>query len=83
MSMLSASGLAKTYGGAVALRDASLDLEAGEAHSLIGENGAGKSTLIRILAGVVMADRGRIALDGVPVSIASSRDAFRLSERAS
>jgi|SRR5271166_847954 len=81
MSLLSASGLAKSYGGAVALKDASLDLEAGEAHALIGENGAGKSTLIKILAGVVAADRGRIALGGVPVSIASARDAFRLGLR--
>ena len=77
MSLLSLASLAKSYGGAAALRNASLSLESGEVHALMGENGAGKSTLIRILAGVVPADSGTIALDGQPVSITSARDAHR------
>ena len=81
LSLLSVAGLAKTYGGAVALRDASLEVKEGEVHALMGENGAGKSTLIKILAGVVEADSGSIALNGAPVSIASARDAFRLGMR--
>ena len=79
--LLSAARIAKAYGGAVALRDASLDLKAGEVHALMGENGAGKSTLIRILAGAVLADSGTIALSGAPASIASARDAFGLGLR--
>ncbi|MBV9289431.1 MAG: sugar ABC transporter ATP-binding protein, partial [Hyphomicrobiales bacterium] len=81
MSLLSVAGLAKAYGSATALSDASLMLKAGEVHALMGENGAGKSTLIKILAGVVQADRGAISLAGRPVSIRSARDAHRLGLR--
>ena len=81
MSLLSIAGLSKSYGGVAALRDASFDVEAGEVHGLVGENGAGKSTLIKILAGAVRADAGRIAVDGAPVSILSARDAHRLGLR--
>ena len=81
MSLLSIAGLSKSYGGIAALRDASFDVEAGEVHALVGENGAGKSTLIKILAGAVRADAGRIALNGSPVSISSARDAHRLGLR--
>ena len=49
----------KSYGGAVALRDASLSCAAGETVAPMGENGAGKSTLIKILAGAVAPDGGR------------------------
>ncbi len=81
MNLLSLRGLSKTYGGVAALRNASLDVDAGEVHALMGENGAGKSTLIKILAGAVRADAGEIALDGLPVSISSTRDAYRLGLR--
>jgi ABC-type sugar transport system ATPase subunit len=69
MSLLAVSHLRKSFGGAVALADASLDLRAGETHALMGENGAGKSTLIKILAGAVTPDGGDIRLDGAPVTI--------------
>ena len=64
-------GVSKRYGGVRALQDAGLAIEAGRIHAVLGENGAGKSTLIKIMAGVVAPDEGRMLLDGVPVSFPS------------
>ena len=76
MSLLIVRDLAKSYAGAPALSGAALEVRAGEVHALMGENGAGKSTLIKILAGVVAADGGDIAIDGRPVSLTSPADAL-------
>ncbi|MER5181151.1 sugar ABC transporter ATP-binding protein [Streptomyces sp. NPDC002896] len=59
-AMLTARGLAKSYGGVTALDGAGIVLRAGEVHALVGENGAGKSTLVRILSGVTTADAGTV-----------------------
>jgi ribose transport system ATP-binding protein len=64
-------GICKRYGGVHALQGADLVVEAARLHAVLGENGAGKSTLIKILAGVVAPDEGRILLDGRPVTFAS------------
>jgi rhamnose transport system ATP-binding protein len=73
--LLRAANVAKSFAGVQALRDASLELRAGEVHALIGENGAGKSTLIRILTGAVQPDAGNIALAGERVINLSPRRA--------
>ena len=75
---LIARDIAKSYGGAQALRGVSLALHAGEVHGLVGANGAGKSTLIRILAGLTQPDRGAITLDGTAIAIASPHAASAL-----
>ena len=64
-------GVSKRYGGVRALQDAELVVEAGRIHAVLGENGAGKSTLIKIMAGVVTPDEGRMLLDGEPIAFAS------------
>jgi ribose transport system ATP-binding protein len=64
-------GVSKRYGGVRALQDADLVIDGGRIHAVLGENGAGKSTLIKIMAGVVAPDEGRMLLDGQPVSFAS------------
>jgi ABC-type sugar transport system ATPase subunit len=63
-ALLSASGLTKTYGSAIALAEASIAVRAGEVRSLVGANGAGKSTLIKILTGAIRPTAGTIAIDG-------------------
>jgi ribose transport system ATP-binding protein len=68
-------GVSKRYGGVRALQDAQLAIESARIHAVLGENGAGKSTLIKIMAGVVAPDEGRMLLDGEPVSFASPADA--------
>jgi ribose transport system ATP-binding protein len=75
VSLFSLRGVSKRYGGVRALQDASLDVEAGRIHAVLGENGAGKSTLIKIMAGVVAPDEGTMLLDGRPVSFGSPAEA--------
>jgi ribose transport system ATP-binding protein len=71
MSLFVMEGVSKRYGGVRALQDADLVIESGRIHAVLGENGAGKSTLIKIMAGVVAPDEGRMLLDGRPVSFAA------------
>ena len=57
-----AQGVWKAFGETQALRDVSLEVEAGESHGLVGRNGAGKSTLVAILTGLIRPDRGVVRL---------------------
>ncbi len=52
----------------IALDGVSLTLEDGDFVTVIGGNGAGKSTLLNAVAGVWLADRGVICIDGVDVT---------------
>lgn len=66
--LLRAIDISKSYDGVDALKSATFELRAGEVHALVGENGAGKTTLIKIISGAVVADDGRLELDGAPIS---------------
>lgn len=67
MTLLSVSGIAKSFAGVQALRGVSFDLNPGEVHALVGENGAGKSTLIKVMTGAHRPDSGTIEIEGHPV----------------
>ncbi len=56
-------GVSKRYGGVRALEKADLEISTGQIHAILGENGAGKSTLIKLVAGVIPPDAGRMLLD--------------------
>ena len=75
MRSLRFEGMTKAYGGVAALSGVDLALGPGRIHALMGENGAGKSTLIKLVAGVVAADRGTVRRDGAVVPLAGPRDA--------
>ncbi|MFV2116730.1 ABC transporter ATP-binding protein [Micromonospora sp. LOL_025] len=46
------------------LRDVSFSVRAGETVGVVGRNGTGKSTLLRLIAGVLIPDEGRIRVRG-------------------
>ncbi|GHF45604.1 putative spermidine/putrescine transport system ATP-binding protein [Deinococcus metalli] len=64
MSELHLSNITKSYGSSVALHPLDLTLERGELVTLLGPSGCGKTTLLRIVAGFLAPDTGKIVLGG-------------------
>ena len=58
--------VSKRFGAMAALTQVDLEVRPGEVHARVGENGAGKSTLMKILAGALAADSGKLELAGQP-----------------
>jgi len=73
--LLAVEDVSRRFGATLALNKVRFDLRAGEVHALMGENGAGKSTLMKILAGNIQRDSGRILIDGRDVEIRSPIEA--------
>jgi branched-chain amino acid transport system ATP-binding protein len=67
-ALLQVAGLTRRYGGLVAVRDLSFDVDSGEILGVIGPNGAGKTTAINLVSGVVRPSAGKIRFDGVDVT---------------
>src|SRR6476660_4365945 len=70
-AFLTLSGISKRYAGVRALEGVDFACARGRVHAVLGENGAGKSTLIKIIAGVVQPEEGRMRLEGAEVRFAN------------
>ena len=62
--LLECSGLKKSYGRKLAVRDITLNLEQGKIYGLLGPNGSGKTTWMKMVAGLVKGWEGSILFDG-------------------
>ena len=61
---LRVEGLRKSYRNRPVIRDVSLALDRGEVVALLGPNGSGKTTCFYCIAGLILPDAGRVAIDG-------------------
>ncbi len=68
-NVLHIAGLTKHYGkvAAPALNDLHMQLPPGKIVGLLGPNGSGKTTLLKLIAGLLTAGSGSIAVCGIPV----------------
>jgi len=64
---ISIEHLTLTFGQKPALRDISLHIPAGSRTAIIGPTASGKSQVFNLLTGLIKADKGRIAYDGVEI----------------
>lgn len=63
-SVLTITGLRKSFGRFMALSGVDMKVRAGEVRAIIGPNGAGKTTLINVLGGQLVGDTGKVVFDG-------------------
>ena len=80
--LLAVRGLAKTFGGVVAVRDVDLAVAAGSVHAIIGPNGAGKTTVFNCITAFVPPTAGEIRLaderiDGLAAHAVARHDIAR------
>ena len=68
--------VSKSFGATHALEDVTLEFASGGLCVLAGENGSGKSTLVKIVAGVLLRDRGTVTIDGREIGRFSPRAAL-------
>lgn len=77
-ALVEATGVSKTFGtGDLAtpvLHDVTMRVRAGELTLLMGPSGSGKTTLVSILAGMMRASAGRVALCGEAISTMSEAE---------
>jgi branched-chain amino acid transport system ATP-binding protein len=64
VQVLQLKGLSKSFGGLAAVREVTLEVQAGERKAIIGPNGAGKTTLFNLITGVFPSTSGQIVLFG-------------------
>lgn len=67
-AVLSVDRVSKRFGGIVAVKDMTFEVQAGEVVGLMGPNGAGKTTLLNLIAGVYRPDSGRILFQGKDIT---------------
>jgi len=66
--VLELDGVAKSFGGLMAVDHCSFDVPAGRITGLIGPNGAGKTTTFNLIAGVLVPDEGDIRFRGKSIA---------------
>lgn len=62
MNVISIEGLRKSFNGNIALDGISMTVRRGDIYGFLGPNGAGKTTTLRIILGVLKADKGKISV---------------------
>jgi spermidine/putrescine ABC transporter ATP-binding subunit len=70
MAEIELENVCKSYGQTVAVRDVNLHIAAGEFVTLLGPSGCGKTTCLRMIAGFVAPDSGRVVMAGRDVTAA-------------
>lgn len=78
MTVLSVSGITKSFGGVRAVDGASFNVSAGQILALIGPNGAGKSTCFNVVNGQLKPDAGRVSFNGKDITGFQPRDIWKL-----
>ena len=79
INLYEAKNITKKYGNLIALDDVNFHIAPNEVVGLLGDNGAGKSTLIKMMSGVVEANKGNIFVDGNKTKIKNRKESEEIA----
>lgn len=79
--MIRLENVSKYYFGELVLNDVSLTVDEGMNLGLIGPGGAGKSLLVKLMAGLIRPDRGKVFVDGHEVNALGEMELQQLQFR--
>lgn len=68
MAFLEARGITKRFGGLVAVKNLSFQVEGGEVFGIIGPNGAGKTTMFNMVSGIERCNEGTLRFGGADIT---------------
>ncbi|MEM3786102.1 MAG: ATP-binding cassette domain-containing protein, partial [Nitrososphaeria archaeon] len=68
MVRVSLRNVSKRFGKVVAVDKLSLDIEDNELFVIVGPNGCGKTTVLKLIAGLIRPDEGKIYIDDKDVT---------------
>jgi branched-chain amino acid transport system ATP-binding protein len=68
MLLLKVENVTKRFGGLIAVRNFSLEIQHGESIAIVGPNGSGKTTLYNVISGVYFPEEGRVIFEGKDIT---------------
>jgi len=71
----------KSFGSQKVLKGYSLEVEKGETFVVLGRSGIGKSVTLKHIVGLLKPDSGRVLLDGIDITQATSSDLFEIRKK--
>ena len=74
MNYIKVKGLSKSYREIKALKNLSMEIEAGTLFGILGPNGAGKSTAMKAMLGLLKLKSGSVTLNGEDISKINPQD---------
>jgi iron complex transport system ATP-binding protein len=77
INMYQLQNIRMSYNGTPVLKGISLRVGKGAMLSLVGPNGAGKSTILKLMAGLIKPDSGKILFSGNDIALISSKELAR------
>ncbi len=79
--MIEIRNLTKTLNGRKVLDDVNLDVNSGDALSIIGQSGCGKSVLLKHIIGLMKPDSGSIKIDGEDIVSAKESRVYEIRKK--
>lgn len=79
--MIEVKNIYKSFGSKSVLSGIDLTISKGETYCIIGKSGSGKSVLLKIIVGILGADKGEIIFDGLNIGTLNKTESFEMRKK--